>query len=47
MIPISSQPLSVNEQDSKTFLNDIPTSFESAFASNFSLDVNNNPFGVF
>jgi len=44
MIPISSQPLSINEQESKTFLNDIPTSFESAFASNFSLDVSNNPF---
>ena len=44
MIPISSQPLTINEQDSRTFLNDIPTSFESAFKSSFSLDVDNNPF---
>jgi hypothetical protein len=44
MIPISSQPLGVSEQDSKTFLNEIPTSFGDAFTSGFSMDFNNNPF---
>jgi hypothetical protein len=44
MIPISSQPLSINEQEKKSFLNDAPTSWLDAFKSGFSADVDQNPF---
>lgn len=43
MIPISSQPLSINEQEKKTFLNEIPTSWLDAFKAGFSADVDQNP----
>ena len=44
MIPISSQPLSINEQEKKSFLNDAPTSWLDAFKSGFSADVDQNQF---
>lgn len=43
MIPISSQPLSINEQEKKTFLNEMPTSWLDAFKAGFSADVDQNP----
>ena len=44
MIPISSQPLSIKEQEKNTFLNETPTSWSDAFKSGFSADVDQNPF---
>jgi len=44
MIPISSQPLSINEQEKKSFLNEAPTSWLDAFKAGFSADVDQNPF---
>jgi hypothetical protein len=44
MIPISSQPLSINEQEKKSFLNEAPTSWLDAFKAGLSADVDQNPF---